>query len=264
MGLIKNEIPILEYDTNPISVIMPNHEQLGIKLPKRCVYAFLGEQVDDFAQVNNAKVVCEFDSATKQYPIYTVNYKGEEICLVQAPVGSAPSAQILDWLISHGVENIISTGSCGVLVDIPENYFLIPASALRDEGASYHYLPPSRYVGINREALNAIESTLGEHNLDYKEVMTWTTDGFFRETRELVDYRIEEGCSVVEMECSALSAVAQFRGAIFGQILFTADSLANVEKYDPRGFGIDSYNFALKLCFESVCKIYWSNNTRVI
>ena len=54
----------------------------------------------------------------------------------------------------------------------------------------------------------------GEHGLEYVEVLTWTTDGFYRETPEKVAYRKEEGCAVVEMECSALAAVAQFRNVI--------------------------------------------------
>lgn len=59
-------------------------------------------------------------------------------------------------------------------------------------------------------------------------------------------YRQEEGCSVVEMECSALAAVAQLRGILWGQLLFTAD----VEVYDQRNWGADSFSFALHLCLE--------------
>ena len=65
----------------------------------------------------------EFVSATKTYPVYVMDYKGEKVCLAQAPVGSAPAAQFMDWLIGYGVKKIISAGSCGVLVDIEENDF---------------------------------------------------------------------------------------------------------------------------------------------
>ena len=50
--------------------------------------------------------------------------------------------------------------------------------------------------------------------------MTWSTDGFYRETPDKISYRIEEGCGVVEMECAALAAVAQFRGAILGAYFY--------------------------------------------
>ena len=107
-----------------------------------------------------------------------MSYKGKEVCLAQAPVGSAPAAQFMDWLIGYGVEQIISTGTCGVLADIEENAFLVPVRALRDEGASYHYVAPSRYMEIQPEAIAAIERVLEAKGIPYEEVMTWTTDGF--------------------------------------------------------------------------------------
>ena len=255
MTIIKNEIPILEFDTDRNSVIMPDHEKFDLKLPKKAVFAFLGEYVDEFSKKGNAKIIAHFESATKKYPIYIYDYQGEQICIAQAPVGSSAATQLMDWLIGYGVENIISTGSCGVLVDIEENVFLVPKKALRDEGTSYHYLPPSRFVDIKREALEAIESTLNENNLKYREIVTWTTDGFYRETKEKVEYRKSEGCEVVEMECSALAACAEMRGATWGEILFTADSLMDVDNHDCRGWGENSWKKAMKLCIEAVIKL---------
>lgn len=255
MSVIKNEIPILEFDSDQEAMIMPDHENLEMVLPKKAVFAFLGEAIDEYAKNHNAKIVGIFESMTKKYPVYIINYQGEDICLVQAPVGAAPATQLLDWLIFYGVKEIISGGSCGALEQFAENVFLVPYLALRDEGTSYHYLAPSRYVEINSQALKAIEKTLYEHNLKYVEVKTWSTDGFFRETKEMVVYRRQEGCAVVEMECSALAACAKMRNVVWGELLYTADSLANLEKYDERNWGNDSIEYALKLCFEAVLKI---------
>lgn len=246
----KHEIPILEFDDNPRAVIMPTHEDLELNLPTRCVYAFLGEEIERYANSVGAEKVGEFVSATKTYPVYVMEYQGEEICLAQAPVGSAAAAQFLDWLIGYGVKQIISTGTCGVLVDMPENIFLIPTRALRDEGASYHYVAPSRYIEVNRRALTAIETVLRQASIPYQEVMTWSTDGFYRETPDKVAYRIEEGCSVVEMECAALAAVAQLRGAVWGLLLFTADSLVDIDNYDQRNWGAEAFDKALELCLD--------------
>ena len=89
----------------------------------------------------------------------------------------------------------------------------------------------------------------------YQEVFTWTTDGFYRETKEKVAYRKAEGCSVVEMECSALAACAAFRDATWGMILYTADSLAEVDRYDERNWGGNAYEYALILCLDSVLAV---------
>ena len=248
----KHAIPILEFDDNPQAVIMPNHEGLDLQLPKKCIYAFLEEEIDRYAQEVEADCVGEFVSATKTYPVYVMDYKGEKVCLAQAPVGSAPAAQFMDWLIGYGVEQIISTGTCGVLVDIEENAFLVPVRALRDEGASYHYAPPSRYMEMQTGAISAIEQVLEQRGIPYEEIMTWSTDGFYRETAEKVAYRKEEGCAVVEMECAALAAVAQLRGVVWGELLFTADSLADLENYDSRDWGSEAFGKALELCLEIV------------
>lgn len=246
----KHEIPILEFDDNPQAVIMPTHEDLDLNLPARCVYAFLEEEIERYANAVGAEKVGEFVSATKTYPIFVMTYNGEEICLAQAPVGSAAAAQFLDWLIGYGVKQIISTGTCGVLVEMPENVFLIPTRALRDEGASYHYVAPSRYIEVDRRALTAIETVLRQASIPYQEVMTWSTDGFYRETPDKVAYRIEEGCSVVEMECAALAAVAQLRDAVWGLLLFTADSLVDIDNYDQRNWGAEAFDKALELCLD--------------
>lgn len=255
MSIIKNEIPILEFDTEQSSVISPTHEKINLKLPRKCVFAFLGDYIDEYAKKTDTKQVSSFISATKNYPIYVTKYKGEEIVLCQAPVGAAAATQLLDWLIGYGVCEIISAGSCGVLETFDEGTFLVPRKALRDEGTSYHYAAPSRFIEIDKKARKAIEETLLRHNMKYQEVITWSTDGFYRETKEKVEYRKSEGCSVVEMECSALCACAAFRNKTWGMILYTADSLADVDKYDERNWGCNAYEYALILCLDAVLTI---------
>lgn len=255
MSVKKNEIPILEYDDDPVAVIEPDHAKLGIKLPRKAVFAFLGGTVDRFAEKRGATVAAEFESATKNYPVYLLKQNGTKICLVQAPVGAPAAAQILDWLIAYGVREIISGGSCGALTDFEEGRFLVPRRALRDEGTSYHYLPPSRFVEIPEAARRAVEGALTRNGLPYTEVVTWSTDGFFRETKAKTEYRKSEGCSVVEMECAALAACAERRGAVFGELLFTADTLADPDRYEERNWGKASFERALELCIEAVCNL---------
>lgn len=179
-------------------------------------------------------------------------YKGEEICFCQAPCGAAAATQILDFLISYGVKYIIACGSCGALEDIDENEMLIPTEALRDEGTSYHYIEPSRTIKISPIAIEAIKKAAEIWNIKFEECKTWTTDGFYRETKQMVEYRKQEGCTVVDMECSALAACSEFRGAIFGQILFTADILTNPELYDERDWGKSSFENVFMLSLEAL------------
>ena len=159
---------------------------------------------------------------------------------------------MLDWLHALGAEEIISCGSCGALEKFEEGRFLVPKRALRDEGTSFHYLPPSRYVEICAEARNAIRQALGQHGLKYEEVTAWSTDGFLRETKEKVKARRAEGCAVVDMECAALAACAQMRGFPWGQLFYTADSLADVDNHDGRDWGKSSRRVVLELSMDAV------------
>ena len=71
----------------------------------------------------------------------------------------------------------------------------------------------------------------------------------------MVAYRRAEGCAVVEMECAALAACARKRGVQFGQLLFTADTLADPSRYDAREWGASSFEVALSFLFEIVAEM---------
>jgi len=234
---------------------MPNRKNL-YTFPRKAVFPFVDEAIiAAYVAQNDCKQIGEFLSVTKAFPIYETIHNGQTICLCQAPVGASAAVQFLDFLIGYGAEEIISAGSCGALVDFLENKFLIPTEALRDEGVSYHYLPPSRSVMLNMCAVDAIKVALQKRNMPFTTCKTWTTDGFYRETAGMVAYRKSEGCTVVEMECAGLAACAAFRSATFGQILFTADTLANTAVYDERDWGYASHSPALELALDAVCEL---------
>ena len=245
--IIKNEIPILEYDDSSSEVITPNHDCENLVLPEKCLFAFLGDVVHEYAEKNEATVAETLITVSHDINIYVMKDGDEEICLVQSPIGAAAATQVMDTLVTCGCEIVIAVGSCGVLKDLPENAFIVPTRALRDEGTSYHYLPASRYIELDEKPIGVIEETFKKHNHPFVTCTTWSTDGFFRETKDMVKYRLEEGCLVVEMECAALAACCRKRGAKFGQFLFTADSLADVHEYDARGFGTASHEKAILL-----------------
>lgn len=251
----RNTIPILEHDEETRAVIMPK-KRSEKQYPRKAVFPFLDEKVDDFAAENSWELIDHYETITKIFPIYKGSYKGEELCLCQAPLGGPASVGILEHMIANGVEIVLAAGSCGTLEDLEENAFIIPIRALRDEGTSYHYLTPERYVNLDRPAIEALEKTLKERNLPYRLADTWTTDAFFRETEAMVAYRKQEGCAVVEMECASLAACARFRGIQFGQLLFTADSLADAAKHQERNWGEDSHYISLELIMEALLYIY--------
>ena len=233
MPVTRHEFPILEYDTEPHGIIRPNRKGLAV-LPGRCVMTFFREVLDEYVAAEGLTELSAYNSENGRFPVYRAERGGVEFCVVQAQVGSAAVATMADFLFGYGVKTLIACGGCGVLEDVPAGDVIVPTSALRDEGASYHYLPPSREIELDEKPVEAIRRTLEKHNTPYVLAKTWTTDAFYRETPDMVAYRRAEGCAVVEMECAALTAVARFRGASFGQLLYSGDYVA--DDYDERGW----------------------------
>lgn len=112
---------------------------------------------------------------------------------------------------------------------------IIPNSAVRDEGTSYHYVEPSREIEANSRVVQIIEQTLTANQVLYIKAKTWTTDAFYRETPLKIARRKKEGCVTVEMEASAYMAVAQYNGVEFEQILYAGDNLG-AEVWDSRSY----------------------------
>jgi uridine phosphorylase len=116
---------------------------------------------------------------------------------------------------------------------LDRGHVIIPAKALRDEGTSFHYLEPSRFIEADKKVVRKLEAVLEKNGVPYTIGATWTTDAIFRETRGKVAKRRAEGCITVEMECAAFLAVAKFRQVPLGQYLEAYDDVSG-ETWDAR------------------------------
>jgi len=230
----KREYPILEFDANSKAKINPSNLTAKIDAPEYCVITFFGDVINEMLQSGKLNQVGTFYSATVNLPIYETQYSGKSIAIVQGFLGAAGSAALLEELIVMGFNKFIVCGAAGVLQKgIQVGHLVVPYSAVRDEGVSYHYVEPSREVECNKHALNTIVALLENDGIPYIKAKTWTTDAFYRETEDKIALRVSEECVTVEMEAAAFFAVSQFRGVILGQILTGGDDLSGVE-WDSR------------------------------
>lgn len=161
-------------------------------------------------------------SAAFKNPIYRIC--GTQIGIVLSGIGAPMAVAIVEELLTlFPCRRFLVFGSSGALTDLPEGRVIVPTEAYRDEGCSYHYAPAASWIRIrNAERLASLLDRLG---VPYVQGKTWTTDAFYRETENNKAKRIQDGCVCVEMECSALQAVCDFRGAELYQFVYTADSL---------------------------------------
>jgi uridine phosphorylase len=149
-------------------------------------------------------------------------------------VGSAVTAGVLEELAALGVETVCILGGAGCLdPSIPPERALVATEAIRDEGASYHYLPPEAPAEPSPALTAELERSIAEADLSVETGPTWTTDAFFRETvPEVRQYR-EDGVRTVEMEAATLFAVAACRDLDAGAVFSIGDYVTPEERTVP-------------------------------
>jgi uridine phosphorylase len=234
--LAAREFPIIEHDPSPTAIIEPRRVYKRIDIPKHCVLCFFQDVINDLVLNAGAREIHVERWETGNHPVYELDFNGRRLAVVHPRVGAPVSAAMLELMIALGSRKFIACGGAGVLDSkIAVGHIVVPNSAVRDEGTSYHYLPPSREVGPHPKALAAIEKTLRRNGMEYIVAKTWTTDGILRETRARMIARRREGCLTVEMEAAAFFAVAKFRRVMFGQMLYGGDDLAG-DDWDPRSW----------------------------
>jgi len=167
--------------------------------------------------------------------VYAVTHKNKRVAVYQTLVGGPGTAFRLENMIAWGVRKFVVFGGCGVLdKDIVEGHFIVPTAAYRDEGTSYHYAEASDYIEV--KTADNLSGIMTELKLPHVKGKTWTTDAFFRETRNNMLKRKDEGCLAVEMECASIMSVGQFRGVDVYQYLYAQDNLDAAE-WEIRSLG---------------------------
>lgn len=228
--------PILEFDATPDAFIEPSKIIRVHDLPEHCVITFFKEVIDKVIAENSARIVVENKWEDGPHCIYEISYQDRRLAFFHPGVGAPIAAGLLEEAIAFGCQKFIACGGCGVLEkDLAVGHLIVVSSAVRDEGTSYHYLPPDREVAADERGVNALVKTLETRGVPYRVGKTWTTDAPYRETVNKIARRREEGCLTVEMESAALIAVSQFRNVIFGQALYGGDDLSGTE-WDKRGW----------------------------
>jgi len=228
--------PILEFDPTPEAFIEPSKVCRPRNVPDHCIICFFREVIEKVVTDHNARIIVENRWEDGPHTLYEIEYNERRLAFFHPGVGAPLSAGILEEVIAFGCRKFIACGGCGVLVKgMDVGGLIVVTSAVRDEGVSYHYLPPGREVMADEKAVRVLVETMAAGSIPYQLGKTWTTDGPYRETINRIAKRVDEGCIAVEMEAAGMMAVAQFRDVSFGQILYSGDDLSGSE-WDHRSW----------------------------
>jgi uridine phosphorylase len=197
----------------PQSLLREARRQKGLPegcVPAICVFDPDGDLVD-FLQATGR---------TRRHPAWACyhtvleTFVQDEIeyGIVGRVVGAPFAVLVAEELFASGCQLLISITSAGQILPVGQPpYVVLIDKALRDEGTSYHYLPPAPYSHLEPALREMVSVHWDRERVPLHVGASWTTDAPFRETEELIARRRAEGILAVEMEAAALYAASQAR-----------------------------------------------------
>jgi uridine phosphorylase len=138
--------------------------------------------------------------------------EGMRFGIIGCAVGAPFAVLLAEELFVSGCRFLISMTSAGQITPQQEPpYFVVIDRALRDEGTSYHYLPPSEFAEADGTLVALAMGALRGTALPVYQGAVWTTDAPFRETEAAIEGARAREILAVEMEAAALYAFARAR-----------------------------------------------------
>ena len=198
----------------PAALLREARRQKGLgntEVPPVCILDPDGDLVRQLRQRSEAMHFADWPCYHTE--LYTFELAGQRVAIVGCVVGASFAVLVAEELFACGCKLLVSLTSAGQITPAGSPpYFVVIDRALRDEGTSYHYAPPSEFAEADPELVTAAAVALAELEPHSVVGASWTTDAPFRETAEAIDDAQSRGILAVEMEAAALYAFAAASG----------------------------------------------------
>ncbi len=254
------DLPILNhkfYDKpsvfQPKNLLREARRQKGIaelNIPEICILDPDGDIEDYVIQKNNAKLNKAW--ACYHTKLFEFNYGNIKLGIIGKAVGASFAVLLAEQLFVSGCKLLLSMTSAGQLVQpIAPPYFILIEKAVRDEGTSYHYLPPADFSFLKIVLKEKLEGAFDKLDLKIFNGTTWTTDAPYRETEDAINYYKDKEIHAVEMEASALYAFAEARNKDVICFAHVTNQMASISGDFEKGEHNGSID-ALKVLFKVI------------
>ena len=199
-----------------------------------CIITFSWQIEKQVAEKWASREIASLWCASGRTPVYLIEKNGKRFAFYKTYVGAPITTGLIeDATMELKCRRFILFGGAGCLDKaIAHGKVMVPTEAYRDEGTSYHYAPPSDYIPIPNAKI--VAGFMQKNGIPYVLGKTWTTDSFYRETRNNYEKRKADGCISVEMECAGVQAMCTFRGLELYPF-FTGGDLLDAPEWDERG-----------------------------
>jgi len=240
------------FDENKVAMINPQIKERVQKCD--VIIATFSNLIEDYVVQKFKPVqVGEFRCVNGDYPVYIFEYGGKKFGFFKTLIGSAASVGMLEDVVCYfDCRKVLVFGSAGTLDKDCYGKVMIPTMAYRDEGTSYHYKKSSDYIELKNA--NIVENFIKNNKIPYKIGKCWTTDAFYREPERNLKARQNDGCIAVDMECSAIQAMCDFRNLDLYYFFLSGDLLDSPEWVEDglkeANHNYQNFEIALKLASE--------------
>jgi len=230
----ESTLPLFEDDLDEAGVIEASMLHRPQAVPPVAVLCFFNDLLSELVDRGVLTHRYTLRSEIGANHVYEAVVDGTTISVLHPGVGAPLAVGFTEEAVALGIRTFVACGGAGALdrtFDLGR--VMVVSSALRDEGTSFHYARPSRTLDADALGVAVAQRVLTELDVPHFTGRAWTTDAMLRETRSRVQRRIDEGCHMVDMEASALMALAQYRGLRMAHILYAGDMVAG-ETWDNR------------------------------
>jgi uridine phosphorylase len=186
---------------------------------------------------------------------YRTVYQCEDFTTALSPFGAPNAVALAEELYAFGGRVFLTFGYCGSLSpNLQGGDLFLPQLAIREEGTSYHYLPPEEMAKGSEELIEFLYDFFKKKGFTVKRGTIWTTDAIYRETKGKIETYSSKGCMAVDMETSAMFCWGKFKNAKVASLLVVSDGFID-GKWQPF-FKNSSFILKIKKIIKSLTEAY--------
>jgi uridine phosphorylase len=207
------------------AIIQPRKGKREEALPSLAILMFTPQDVE--LLLRHAPLLIKRPQSIYLAGVFVGSHHGVPFALTGPMLGAPQAILVLEKLIALGVTEVIAVGWCGSLQSKAKiGHLVLPTGAFSEEGTSPHYPISDPRPGPAWKLLELLKQALSKGTMRVHEGLVWSTDAPFRETfKKVIDYQ-QAGVLAVDMETSALFAVASYRNIRMAVALVVSDDLS--------------------------------------
>lgn len=256
-----NDVPLLQHPVSEPSAFtaegliaaVRNQRNLASQpIPSVCLLEFDGDLTDWLVATGRARVHPQW--ACFHTVMHTIEVDGNDCGIIARTIGGPYAVLIAEQLRASGAKAILGLTSAGRVASLlPIPSLVVVQEAIRDEGTSYHYLPPSQRVRSDDGLSSRLSRELKELGLPLQSGCVWTTDAPYRETQQQLDQHSADGVLAVEMQAASLLAFSRAAGVPVGVVALVSNAVDHSE--DPFDKGPQDFGEMLlrAMCRSALC-----------